>query len=201
MLLLRHVSKSLYDILASHDVVSHALATHYPHSAEARYELRHRTKAVFDAVVRRSYTQPRRRKPRETSELHCFPLFCSEEEQILAYQTSLQKELEGWRCTLWDIQEDKEVVVEIQTAVGGCYNQRGELFGSAVLRDVWCEAGRGVMVVGGRHKHIIANSVDKAQGPYTDRKIELGYYGIHIAPRLWYNPSCIPLSMILSTLY
>lgn len=143
---------------------------------------------MFDAVVRRSYTQPRRRNPKEVSGINCFPLFCNEEDQVLAYQTEYQRQNGGWSCTLWDIQEDAEATVCVQVTAGGCYNEQGELFRSAVLKDVWCEPGRGVMVVGGRHKHLVAtNPGDMEQGPYTEQEVELGYYGIHIAPRLWYR--------------
>lgn len=115
-------------------------------------------------------------------------MFCSEEDQVLAYQTAAQSSVSGWACTLWDLEEDKEVVVELHGwEVGGCYNEHGELFGSAVLRDIWCIAGRGVMVVGGRHKHVVGtNWNDLTRGEFEDGKVELGYYGIHVAPRRWY---------------
>jgi hypothetical protein len=174
----------LYQILSSHDVVSHALQTHYPDSIEAGYDRPSRNRSTFDAVVRRSYTQPRRKNARSTTEMTCFPLFCSEADQVFAYQTAAQKSSDGWECTLRNMSEDMETIIELKHTIGGCYNKTGDPYISASVKDVWCELGRGYMVVGGKHKHSSAVAwADRQKGVYNNVQLDMGYSGVHIAPK------------------
>ncbi|KAH0612174.1 uncharacterized protein H6S33_010226 [Morchella sextelata] len=184
---LRKVSRTFYNIFSCHDLVSRALVQHYPYSRESQLPHLQRTKAVYDRVARRSYTQPRRKYPSRKEYVDCSPIFCDDEEEVLVYRTAEQILTKGWAGWLWDMRDDKKVEVKLvdgAAKVGGCYNENGELYESAVVRDVSCWSGRGVMVLHGHHiHHKFANDKDARRGEYTGVELALGNFGIQIAPR------------------
>ncbi|RPB17178.1 hypothetical protein P167DRAFT_531440 [Morchella conica CCBAS932] len=184
---LRKVSRTFYNIFSCHDLVSRALVQHYPYSRESQLPHLQRTKAVYDRVARRSYTQPRRKCPSRKEYVDCSPIFCDDEEEVLVYRTAEQISTKGWAGWLWDMRDDIKVEVKLvdgDAKVGGCYNENGELYESAVVRNVSCWSGRGVMVLHGHHiHHKFANDHDAQRGEYTGVELALGNFGIQIAPR------------------